>query len=54
MQTYCVNPAVVLSVEISRREAIKYKRHNSSDWVEPARLWGFIYKGDYIYKCTRS
>ena len=31
-QTWCVNPAVALSVDISRREVIKYKGHNSSDW----------------------
>lgn len=34
MQTWCVNPPVVLSVEISRREVIKYKGHNLSDWEE--------------------
>lgn len=54
MQACCVNPAVVVSVEISRTEVIKYKKHNSSDWVETAILWDFIYKRHYISKCTRS
>lgn len=34
VQTWCVNPLVVLSVEISRREVIKRKGHNLSDLQE--------------------
>lgn len=34
IQTWCVNPLVVLSVEISRREVIKRKGHNLSDLQE--------------------
>lgn len=40
MQTWCVNPPVVLSVEISRREVVKYNRHNSSDQEESCQtVW---------------